>query len=881
MRRPLYVLLVASIGYFSPLAPFASGQTETDPSAVFLKGYMSVQQAEKLEREGSFKAALSKYRFAGSLFDQLHVRHPEWQTAIVDYRKKKTAAAIQNIESKMALEAPSQPVTPIPQLEDPGQLDAPGGTGDGGPGDMIEQWAQKIRNQMSLLQQQLQQTQERLAQTERDRIEMSRQLESAMQRLQQGGSPTGDQSELAAQLAAAQANETRLKAEVERLRASTESLTEMPERGAGNERLWAELEKARAEAARSRTQAEQAQANESELLQRLANAEGELKKANQHSQQVIRTQIAQIQSALDDARADREIAEEQGEIVARKMSQLSNRPDLADQLAETERKANAIAAENEKLTQAAKEADEKLAGLMKQLHTAEEEKTTLGTRLTEADQKIAKLEEAEKELIAMTRERNTVAEQNTKLTTDLEAKTKEAAKLAQERDRAFTALEAANVDTKEVARLLNENRGLVEKLEASEIALRNAKQATPEQKKEIADLKDSMASLEKELAAAQKESEAQKEVVNDLKTQLAATEETAKKEASQEGVAQAETSKLTEENELLRGIVLRRINEQTQREAAKKKIYTELARLQVRSKAINDQVEQLTQAPAQLSEREKALFKTPQLEIIDGEADTMIFSIAAPQLGEQKEEAQNGLQIGREAPLPKIPPAPQKAPGTKEKAPSQGEPLSPSAVLWDTQPTVEAGGPTPGVPEAFREQAREARENFNRGRYLEAEKEYEALLEKLPDNIYALSNLGMARYRSGKLKLAEDTFKKVLALSPDDAFSYATLGIVYHDQSKYDDAINALTRSIAVNPKNPTAHNFLGVTAAKKGWIEAARKEIQTAIDIDPTYADAHFNLAVVLATAKPVDKTTARRHYDKAVELGVHPDPNLEELIR
>ncbi|HWL53039.1 MAG TPA: tetratricopeptide repeat protein [Chthoniobacteraceae bacterium] len=881
MRRPLYVLLVASIGCFASLAPLASAQSGgSDPSADYLKGYLSVQQAEKLEREGSYKAALSKYRFAGSLFDQIHLRHPEWQPAIVDYRKKKTMAAIQNIEGKLALEAPPQPVAPIPQLDDPGQLDAPPLTADASPGDMIEQWAQRIRSQMSLLQQQLQQTQERLAQTERDRLEMARQLESATQRIRQGGGSGEDHSELAAQLAAAQTNEARLKTEVERLRASTESLAQMPERNAGNERLWAELEKARAEAAQNRTQAERAQASEADLMLRLADAEEQLKKANQHAEQVIRNQIAKIQDALDDARADREIAEEQGAIIARRMTRLANRPDLADQLAETERKANAIAAENEKLTRAAREADEKLAGLMKQLDQTQQEKTDLDTRLTQADEKIAKLEAAEKELIAMTQERDAAAEKNAKLTADLEARTKEAQKLAEERDRAVTALEAANVDTKEVARLLSENRGLVEKLEASEAALGKAEAATPEQKKEIASLKDSLASLEEKLTAAQKESEARKGLVDDLKAQLAATEATAA-EASKEGAADGETARLAEENELLRGIVLRRLNEQTQREAAKKKIYDELARLQVRSRAINDQVEQLTQVPSQLSERERALFKTPQLEIIDSEADTMIFSIAAPQIDEAKGEGENGLKIGGETPLPKVPPAPGKASDVKKKAVEQEAALSPSAALWDTRPVVETGSPTPNVPEAFRDLAREARENFDRGRFLEAEKGYEALVKKLPGNVYALSNLGMARYRSGKLKLAEDTFKKVLALSPDDAYSYASLGIVYHDQSKYDDAINALTRSIAVNPRNPTAHNFLGVTAAKKGWIEAARKEIQTAIDIDPTYADAHFNLAVVLATAKPVDKESARRHYHKAVELGVHPDPNLEELIR
>jgi len=48
---------------------------QDDPSEIFLKAYLSAQQGEKLERQDRFKTALAKYRFAGSLIEELRKSH--------------------------------------------------------------------------------------------------------------------------------------------------------------------------------------------------------------------------------------------------------------------------------------------------------------------------------------------------------------------------------------------------------------------------------------------------------------------------------------------------------------------------------------------------------------------------------------------------------------------------------------------------------------------------------------------------------------------------------------------------------------------------------------------------------------------------------------
>ncbi|MEY2484653.1 MAG: hypothetical protein QOH39_301 [Verrucomicrobiota bacterium] len=98
---------------FSP-AGWLAAQSD-DPSEIFLKAYMTSQQGEKLEHDNQFNAALAKYRFAGSLLEDLRKRHPEWQPAIVDYRSRKVAENILRVQDKASTQTDlAAGTTPLP-----------------------------------------------------------------------------------------------------------------------------------------------------------------------------------------------------------------------------------------------------------------------------------------------------------------------------------------------------------------------------------------------------------------------------------------------------------------------------------------------------------------------------------------------------------------------------------------------------------------------------------------------------------------------------------------------------------------------------------------------------------------------------------------------
>ena len=98
-RRTGSVLL--ALFSFLLAADLLVGQQD-DPSEIFLKAYLSAQQGAKLEHENRFKTALAKYRFAGSLIEELRKSHAEWQPAIVEYRGRKISEGILRIQERMS-----------------------------------------------------------------------------------------------------------------------------------------------------------------------------------------------------------------------------------------------------------------------------------------------------------------------------------------------------------------------------------------------------------------------------------------------------------------------------------------------------------------------------------------------------------------------------------------------------------------------------------------------------------------------------------------------------------------------------------------------------------------------------------------------------------
>jgi tetratricopeptide (TPR) repeat protein len=725
--KKIGIILLTGFSIF--LAPAVRAQSE-DPSEVFLKAYMTSQQGEKLEHENNFRDALAKFRFAGSLLEELRKRHAEWQPAIVEYRSRKIGESILRVEAKVGTQKDLNASAP------------PAGANISSPA--LPEKAGPVPPNVELVP-----------------------LRPGQNRVVTAPPPPND--------AVIQEATKRLRSRVEDLEA--------------------QLQKSHGDLTAAQKEKEMVAAQLQETNARLAEAQKEAEKTKQ-AERDVRDQLAKAQDSL-------------GKLQSSGKSDSKAQEVLRDEIAQL--KKTLVSTEASKVS-------------------AEKEKDAANLQLADA--------------------------------------TKQLASVKQERDTAIAQLQGSKEAQDHVQTLIAENSNLKQKLANAEKTVREIGEDKPKKEQELADVRKQLEQLRQQLTASQKQNQDFEITIADLRSDL--DEATAEVEKARlTGANAEETARLTKENDMLRGIVIREREEEARRDQARKLMLAEFDKLKIKSDTLAQNIQLLAQPVTKLSNEELALLRQPVVTLSDSNptaikasfavakrTSTVPVTINNPDAKKKSDEAES---------LPPVPEPTNSAKSTADNPPG---------------PNVETTF-QPGVPKELIPLAREAKENFDRGKYRAAERQYHDLLEKNPNNLYSLSNLGVVLFRTGKLKAAELTLKKAITIAPKDEFSRTTLGIVFYRQSKFDEALTELTKALAINPKSATAHNYLGITASQKGWQEAAEKEMLAAIEVNPDYADAHFNLAVIYATSNPPSKELAKRHYSKATSLGAEPDPSLEKMLR
>jgi len=459
--------------------------------------------------------------------------------------------------------------------------------------------------------------------------------------------------------------------------------------------------------------------------------------------------------------------------------------------------------------------------------------------LEENDRLLTKLESASKYIEASDQARKSLDEDRSKVAKQRDealAKTKRIKdntaaieRLTAEKKELETKLEKAS-DSTVLEKLTAENKQLADRLAETEQKLTEVLKKPEENDKAMEALRSEINGLNDRLLEAYAQVTSRDDQIKALAKQLdEASGDLARVKLNPS--PSPDDKRVMVENDLLRGIILRQIKEQGERDAARVELEKEIQALQVKSDKIGEKLGILAKPAFQLTDAESLMFRDPIALVVEPNASSLDVSVAISK------------------------------PGTGEAAPApQG---------------------AESLPEPTRDMVEEARKLFDLGRFADAEKLYQQIVEAAPDNYFALSNLGVTQIQSRKLSAAEVALRKAVTINPQDSFAATNLGIVYCKQGRFDDAIAALREAIAADENDHVAHNYLGVALGEKGLKSEAEEQLKSSVAIKSSYADAHFNLAVLYATSEPPSKELARDHYNKAISNGAPADPSLERMIQ
>ncbi|MDB6140577.1 MAG: repeat protein, partial [Verrucomicrobiaceae bacterium] len=449
-----------------------------------------------------------------------------------------------------------------------------------------------------------------------------------------------------------------------------------------------------------------------------------------------------------------------------------------------------IAVTAQTLSQTATAQQSRLADLEKQAATSGPAKAELDKLRTEHAETVAQIQElkdrltkaegivmgqtkglmeSSMRLTALQKEKAELAKTLENVTTDREALMKEVEKLTKERDTAsaqLVGMKATGPVPASLKDLNAENERLKNELADARKQVETLTADAGHKDQEIAQLKGQLTQIQGELLGLKKENAAYESQVSELTLNL---KELRVRMTDPKKAKPGESTQLLAENQLLRGLVLRQLRQQARQQQQKTAVIAEIQKTETASKELIDQVEQIGGARFTLSDDERKLFTTPQLQEFTGEGGIQATLMAKSD---------------------------SKKSGAAGSKPSE----------------------TPASGEAAVDGLLEKGNGFlSTGKFEEAANAYSDVLRADPKNASGFAGLAWARVQQNKLDEAEVTLKKSLAYDANNARAHYMLGVNMFRRERLPEALNSFQKSIELNGKNARARHYLGVIASKQG----------------------------------------------------------------
>ncbi|MCU1276003.1 MAG: hypothetical protein JWO48_3434, partial [Bryobacterales bacterium] len=172
--------------------------------------------------------------------------------------------------------------------------------------------------------------------------------------------------------------------------------------------------------------------------------------------------------------------------------------------------------------------------------------------------------------------------------------------------------------------------------------------------------------------------------------------------------------------------------------------------------------------------------------------------------------------------------------------------------------------------------AREARDDFQAGRFSQAREKLKEALKSSPGNPALWSLLGLADAQLNDLDSAIADFQKTLVLAPDDAQSFFNLGLLYGRKNETAKAMDAYQQGLKQDPRNAAANQNYALLLMAQNRFREAIGPLERLRDLDSR------NFSVRMALVECYAKSGMETEVGKEVQAVVDfPDLTANVSLR
>ena len=163
-------------------------------------------------------------------------------------------------------------------------------------------------------------------------------------------------------------------------------------------------------------------------------------------------------------------------------------------------------------------------------------------------------------------------------------------------------------------------------------------------------------------------------------------------------------------------------------------------------------------------------------------------------------------------------------------------------------------------------------ENFEKGIYLDAEKNFFLALNLLPERLSTLTNLSAVLIKLGRLEKAHEILSRGINLYPTNETLYLNFGNLHGENKNWQMSLDCYDKAIEFSPDFAEANYSRGIALVQLNRLEEALVSYERAIKIKPDFADAYLNRGNALQDLNRFEEAVAS--YDMTIKI----EPNNAE---